>query len=236
MGASGSIVDLFAWGGDGWTKPLLTGLGVTMACACIGYVLGVVLGLGVAFAKLGQNRWLGAAATLYTTLLRGVPPLLVIFLLFFGTNGALMWVARGFGYAGYIEVDAFTVGVMAVALVSAAYSSEVFRGAHAAIPAGQFEAYTALGLRPLAGLWTVIIPQMFRLALPGLGNVWIMAIKETTLLSVISLAELMRVVGVAGRTTGQPFIFYGVAALIYLVLVAISSRALRVLETRMRWA
>ena len=216
------------------------GLVVTLALSALvvlfSLIAGVILGLAVAFAKLGHNRWLGAAATLYTTLLRGVPPLLVIFLLFFGTNGALMWVARGFGYAGYIEVDAFTVGVMAVAFVSAAYSSEVFRGAHAAIPIGQFEAYTALGLRPLVGLWTVVIPQMLRLALPGLGNVWIMAIKETTLLSVISLAELMRVVGVAGRTTGQPFVFYGVAALVYLVLVAISSRAFHALETRMRWA
>lgn len=233
---NGGAVDLFAWGPGGWSRPLLIGLGVTVACATIGYVLGVALGLAVAFAKLGRNRWLAAAATVYTTLLRGVPPLLVIFLLFFGTNGALMWIARGFGYGGYIEVDAFTVGVMAVAFVSAAYSSEVFRGAHDAIPKGQFEAFAALGLRPLVGLWTVIMPQMFRLALPGLGNVWILAMKETTLLSVISLAELMRVVGLAGRTTGQPFVFYGAAAAIYLVLIAVSSQAFKAVEARMRWA
>lgn len=236
MNGGASIIDLFAWGPEGWSRPLLIGLGVTVACATIGYVLGIALGLAVAFAKLGRNKWLAAAATIYTTLLRGVPPLLVIFLLFFGTNGALMWIARGFGYGGYIEVDAFTVGVMAVAFVSAAYSSEVFRGAHDAIPKGQFEASAALGLRPLVGLWTVIMPQMFRLALPGLGNVWILAMKETTLLSVISLAELMRVVGLAGRTTGQPFVFYGAAAAIYLVLIAISSQAFKAVEARMRWA
>lgn len=231
-----TLTELFAWGAGGWSKPILIGLGVTVACASIGYVLGVVLGLGVAFARIGNNRSLAALAMLYTTLLRGVPPLLVIFLLFFGTNGALMWIARGFGYTGYIEVDAFTVGVMAVALVAAAYSSEVFRGAHGTIPTGQFEAYASLGLRPLVGFWTVILPQMLRLALPGLGNVWILAMKETTLLSVISLAELMRVVGLAGRTTGQPFVFYGTAALIYLVLIALSSQAFKALETRMRWA
>lgn len=236
MNGGASIVDLFIWGSGGWSRPLLTGLCVTVACASIGYVLGIVLGLAVAFAKLGRNSWLAAAATVYTTLLRGVPPLLVIFLLFFGTNGALMWIARGFGYAGYIEVDAFTVGVLAVAFVSAAYSSEVFRGAHAAIPKGQFEAFAALGLPPVVGLWTVIMPQMLRLALPGLGNVWILAMKETTLLSVISLAELMRVVGLAGRTTGQPFVFYGAAAIIYLVLIAMSSRAFKAFEARMRWA
>lgn len=236
MDAGASLADLFAWGPGGWSKPLLIGLGVTVACATIGYVLGIALGLAVAFAKLGGNRWLAGAATLYTTVLRGVPPLLVIFLLFFGANGALMWVAGGFGYTGYIEVDAFTVGVMAATLVAAAYSSEVFRGAHGAIPQGQFEAFAALGLRPLAGLWTVVIPQMFRLALPGLGNVWILAMKETTLLSVISLAELMRVVGLAGRTTGQPFVFYGAAAIIYMVLIALSTRAFKAVENRLRWA
>ena len=235
MAGDASLFEIMAWGDQGWSRPLLVGLGVTVACASLGYILGVAFGLAIALAKLGGNRWVVAAANVYTTVVRGVPPLLVIFLLFFGTNGALMWVARGFGYTGYIEVDAFTVGVMAVTLVSASYSSEVFRGAHATIPGGQFEAFAALGLRPLAGLWLVIMPQMVRYALPGLGNVWIMAIKETTLLSVISLAELMRVVGLAGRTTGQPFVFYGAAAVIYLVLVAVSSRAFAIVESRMRW-
>ncbi|EKF19156.1 ABC transporter permease [Nitratireductor pacificus] len=235
MAGEASLLEILAWGDQGWSRPLLVGLGVTVACASLGYVLGVGLGFALALAKLGRNRWVAAAANAYTTVVRGVPPLLVIFLLFFGTNGALMWIAGGFGYNGYIEVDAFTVGVMAVTLVSASYSSEVFRGAHATIPGGQFEAFAALGLRSLAGLCLVIMPQMFRYALPGLGNVWIMAIKETTLLSVISLAELMRVVGLAGRTTGQPFFFYGVAAVVYLVLVAASSRAFVAAERRMRW-
>ncbi|MBZ7926596.1 ABC transporter permease subunit [Ensifer adhaerens] len=235
MAADASILQMLAWGDQGWSRPLLFGLGVTIACASLGYVLGVALGFAIALAKLGNNRWIASAANLYTTVVRGVPPLLVIFLLFFGTNGALMWVARGFGYTGYIEIDAFTVGVMAVTLVSASYSSEVFRGAHGTIPAGQFEAFAALGLRPFLGLCLVIMPQMFRQALPGLGNVWIMAIKETTLLSVISVAELMRVVGLAGRTTGQPFVFYGAAAVIYFVLVAVSSRVFIAVENRMRW-
>ncbi|WP_048648871.1 ABC transporter permease [Nitratireductor soli] len=235
MAGDASLLEILAWGDQGWSRPLLVGLGVTVACASLGYILGIALGFGLALAKLGRNRWIAAAANVYTTVVRGVPPLLVIFLLFFGTNGALMWIARGFGYTGYIEVDAFTVGVMAVTLVSASYSSEVFRGAYATIPEGQFEAFAALGLRPFTGLCLVIMPQMFRLALPGLGNVWIMAIKETTLLSVISLAELMRVVGLAGRTTGQPFVFYGAAAVIYLVLVAVSSRAFVAAENRMRW-
>ncbi|MBF9234598.1 ABC transporter permease [Microvirga alba] len=231
-----TLADLFTWGSEGWSKALLLGLAVTLACASIGYALGIVFGFCVALAKLGRSAILRALASVYTTLLRGVPPLLVIFLLFFGTNGALMWIARGFGYTGYIEVDAFTVGVLAVCLVTAAYSSEVFRSAYEAVPKGQFEAFAALGLRPVPGLWTVVLPQMLRLAFPGLGNVWIMAIKETTLLSVISLAELMRVVGLAGRTTGQPFVFYGVAALLYFLLVGASSRLLRTLEARMRWA
>lgn len=227
---------LFSFGADSWLRAMLGGFAVTIACAILGYASGLVLGLCLALAKLGRSRLLVLAAQTYTTLLRGVPPLLVIFLLFFGTNDALMWIARGFGHTGYIEIDAFAIGTLAVALVSAAYSSEVLRAAYLAVPRGQFEACAALGLKPWAGLWTVILPQMLRIALPGLGNVWIMAVKETTLLSVISLAELMRVAGLAGRATGQPFVFYGIAAVLYFLLVALSTRLLRRVEFRFRWA
>ncbi|SED50754.1 octopine/nopaline transport system permease protein [Rhizobiales bacterium GAS191] len=231
-----SLLDVFAWGPDGWSRPLLKGLAVSVCCAALGYALGIVLGFPMAIAKVGFNRMLAAGVVLFTTLLRGVPALLILYLLFFGTNGALMWIARGFGYTGYIEVDAFAVGVLAVTLLTAAYGSEILRAAYQAVPQGQFEAYTALGIRPLTGHLKIILPQMLRLALPGLGNLWIVAVKETTLLSVISLAELMRVTTVAGRTTGQPFVFYGAAALLYFLLVVISSWLFGRLELRARYA
>jgi octopine/nopaline transport system permease protein len=224
------------FGPQGWAKALLTGLALSLTYASMGFVLGNLLGFVIMMAKLGQNRFLRVLGRIYTTLLRGVPALLVIFLLFFGTNGALMAIARGFGYTGYIEVDAFTVGVLAVMLITAAYSSEVLRGAYLSLPKGQFEACKALGLRPVHSHCFVIIPQMMRVALPGLGNVWIMSVKETTLLSVISLAELMRMAGLAGRSTGEPFIFYGAAAVLYLLVIALSSLLLKRLEARLSWS
>lgn len=225
-----SLSAFLAWDVFEWTGPLLKGLGVTVICAVLGYVFGVFFGFLIALAKLRPKSILAHLAAVYTVLLRGVPPLLIIFLLFFGTNGLLMWIASGFGYTEYIEIDAFSVGVLAVTLIVAAYSSEVLRGAFEAVPTGQYEAFRSIGLKPLHGTVLVIIPQMLRLALPGLGNVWILAIKETTLLSIIAVSELMRVVGIAGRSTSQPFAFYGIAALAYLSIVLLSNRLFRRLE------
>jgi octopine/nopaline transport system permease protein len=234
--AQPGVLELLSFESGGWAFALLRGLAISLACASIGYTLGVLLGFWIALGRLSTNAVLRGSAAVYTTVLRGVPPLLVIFLLFFGANGALMWIARGFGHTGYIEINAFTVGALAVALVTAAYASEVLRGAYLAIPKGQFDAYASLGLRPANGHRLVILPQMLRTAIPGLGNVWILALKETALLSVISLAELMRVAGLAGRTTGQPFVFYGAAACLYILVIAASTKGLRQAEARMRWA
>ena len=228
-----SLSALLVWDVLEWTRPLLKGLGITVVCALLGYMFGAVLGFVVALGKLSPRIMLSLPATLYTILFRGVPPLLIIFLLFFGTNGLLMWIASGFGYTEYIEINAFSIGVLAVTLIVAAYSSEVYRGAFLAIPKGQSEACQALGLKPLQAMILVIIPQMLRLALPGLGNVWILAIKETTLLSIIAVTELMRVAGMAGRSSGQPFIFYGIAAAAYLCIVVVSNRFFYSVERRL---
>lgn len=230
---SASLSAFLAWDVFEWTRPLLKGFGVTMVCAVLGYSFGVSFGFVIALAKLRPKSILAHLASVYTVLFRGVPPLLIIFLLFFGTNGLLMWIAGGFGYTEYIEIDAFSVGVLAVTLIVAAYSSEVLRGAFEAVPQGQYEASKALGLKPLAAMILVIVPQMLRLALPGLGNVWIQAIKETTLLSIIAVTELMRVVGIAGRSTAQPFAFYGIAALAYLAIVLLSNRLFRFMELKL---
>lgn len=119
-----SLSALLAWDVLEWTKPLLKGLGVTVICALLGYMFGAVLGFVVALGKLSPRIMLSVPATLYTILFRGVPPLLIIFLLFFGTNGLLMWIASGFGYTEYIEINAFSIGVLAVTLIVAAYSSD----------------------------------------------------------------------------------------------------------------
>jgi octopine/nopaline transport system permease protein len=168
----------------------------------------------------------------YTTVLRGVPELLVIYLFFFGSGGAVMWVARQFGYTGYIELDSFTIGVLALGVISGAYSAEVIRGAMQAIPRGQIEAGHAVGMSGITIFRRIMLPQLLRIALPGLGNVWQLTLKDTALISVTALAELMRMAAVAAGSTRQPFIFYITAAVLYLLMTTVSQAGFQWAERR----
>ena len=218
-------MDLLAFGDQGWGDEMLRGAGVTVLLAVSSFALGLFIGTLGASAKLSGNRLLAGTAQVYTTIIRGVPELLVIYLFFFGSTGAVMWVAGLFGYTQYIELDAFTIGMLAVGLISGAYSTEVIRGAFQAIPTGQIEAGRALGMSSWQIFHRIKIPQMLRLALPGLGNVWQLTLKDTTLVSVTALAELMRMASVASGSTRQPFTFYITAAVLYLMMTTISQVA-----------
>ena len=183
-------------------------------------------------AKLSGNFLLYGIADVYTTVIRGVPELLVIYLFFFGSGGAVMWVARQFGYTGYIELDSFTIGVLAIGVISGAYSAEVIRGAIQAIPRGQIEAGHAVGMSGLKIFRRIMVPQLLRIALPGLGNVWQLTLKDTALISVTALAELMRMAHVAAGSTRQPFIFFLTAACLYLLMTTVSQAGFQWAERR----
>ena len=217
------MLDLFSLGPRGWGDELLSGTAVTIAVSVLGFVLGGALGLATAVASLSRRlapRWV---ADVYTTIVRGVPSLLVIYLFFFGSSGAIMFFARMFGYTGFLSLDAFSVGVLALAVLTGAYSAEVFRGALQAVPRGQMEAGRAVGLSDGQVFRHVRLPQALRLALPGLGNVWQLVLKDSALVSVTALAELMRMTSVAARSTGQPFTFYVAAGVLYLLLTTVST-------------
>ena len=221
---------LLALGDAGWGDEMLRGAAITVAVAVLSYALGVFIGVGGAAAKLSHSLPLRGLAEGYTTVVRGVPELLVIYLLFFGSSGAVMWVARLFGYTGYIELNNFTVGVLAVGIISGAYSTEVIRGAILAIPRGQIEAGRAVGMSSFLIFRRIMLPQLLRLALPGLGNVWQLTLKDTALISVTGLAELMRMASVASGSTRQPFVFYLTAAVLYLVMTTFSNAAFQQAE------
>lgn len=226
------MLDLLSYGATGWGDELLQGAGMTLLVAVLAYLIGLGAGCLTAAAKLSGPlplRWLAAT---YTTVVRGVPALLVIWLLFYGGSGLVGWMAGLFGYGGRVELSAFAVGVASVGLVSGAYAAEVIRGAVQAVPKGQLEAARALGMHRLLVLRRILAPQALRYALPGLGNVWQMTLKDTTLVSVVSLAELMRQAYVASGSTRQPFLFYLVAALIYLVITTLSETGFRALSRR----
>jgi octopine/nopaline transport system permease protein len=216
-------VEVLTFGDAGWGDEMLRAALMTVAISLSSMALGLVLGSIAAAAKLSDLLVARAVAGFYTTVMRGVPELLVIYLLFFGGSGAVMFVAGMFGYHGYIELNAFTIGMVAVGVISGAYSTEVIRGAVLAVPRGQIEAAKAIGMRRLLVFRRIMGPQVARLALPGLGNVWQLTLKDTSLISVTGLVEIMRQAHVASGSTRQPFTFYVVAAVLYLVLTTFST-------------
>jgi octopine/nopaline transport system permease protein len=226
-------MELLGFGDRGWGDELARATLMTLAVAGCAFVLGLVFGSLGAWAKSAGGRGLDLVVDAYTTVVRGVPELLVIYLLFFGGSGALMFFARMFGHTGYVEINAFATGAVAIAIVNGAYSLEVIRGAVQAVPRGEIEAARAFGMSPWILFRRVLAPQVLRLALPGLGNVWQLALKETALISVTGLVEIMRQSTIGAGSTKQPFTFYAVAAVLYLLLTTVSGAGLRRAE---RWA
>lgn len=224
---------MFSFGDQGWGDELATGAGMTLLIALVSLAFGLLLGLLGAGAKLARSRWLRAIGEAYTTLIRGIPELLVIFLIFFGGGFLLQAAAEVAGYDGYVEVDAFVAGVFALSLVFGAFATEVFRGAFLAVPVGQVEAARALGMPAFLTFRRILLPQVWRYALPGLGNLWLVLIKDTSLVSVIALDELARKTQIAVGVEKEPFTLYMAAALIYCAITLVSNLGQGRLE---RWA
>lgn len=212
---------------QGFGDQIIAGAIMTLRVATTSLVLGIGVGLCGAMAKLSRFRTLLRLADAYTTIIRGVPELLLILILYFGGTVAL---TAAFGR--YIEVDAFAAGVFALTIVFGAYATEVFRGAISAVPPGQIEAANALGLSRVHTWRLVIIPQMWRYALPGIGNLWLTLLKDTALISVVGLEDLMRKTGIAAGATHDPLTFYSIAAGLYLSFTSVSLAGLTLLERR----
>ena len=143
-----------------------------------------------------------------------------------------MFVASMFGYYEYIEINAFMTGAFAIGIISGAYSTEVFRGAIQSIDKGQFEASKVLGIKKHIQFYKVVLPQMLRLAIPNLSNVWQITLKDTSLISVTGLVEIMRQSYIAAGSTRDPLFFYSFAAVLYLLLTFFSMRILNKLEVK----
>lgn len=213
------------WGDAGWGDEFARGALTTFAVAFCAFALSLVFGTVFAFFKLSSSIALRAIAGVYTTVLRGVPELLVIYLIFFGGGMFLQTIAKGmFGYDGYIDLPVFGVGVFCIGLSAGAYSTEVIRGAILAVPVGQIEAAHAIGMNGRLRFLRILAPQTARYALPGLGNIWQFSLKDTSLISIVGLVEIMRTAALGAGSTKQPFTFYITAFLIFLLLAIISQR------------
>ena len=225
-------MDLLSFGKTGWGDELFYATLMTIAVAVTAMLIGFLFSLIFTPLKLSNNKILNFIGNIYTTVIRGVPELLVIYLLFFGGSGAIMYVASIFGYYEYIEINAFITGSVAIGIISGAYSTEVFRGAIQSIDKGQFEACKVLGLKRYIYFLKVIMPQMLRLAIPNLSNVWQITLKDTSLISVTGLVEIMRQSYIAAGSTRDPLFFYSFAAVLYLMLTFISMKLINRLEVK----
>lgn len=219
-----------AWGPTGWGDELARGLLVTLALALLSYALALVLGTALGMLELRRGPVARASSAL-TAILRGVPELLVIVLVFFGLGPLI---ARAGVLVG---IDAglapFWAGVLAVGLVMAAYVSEVAKGAVAGVPPGMREAARALGLRPWSTWRLVVMPLALRLAFPGLSNLWMVVIKVTPLVSAIQLEDFIRAAGTAAQTTRDFLGFYALTIAVYLAISALSMWAQAALGRRL---
>jgi His/Glu/Gln/Arg/opine family amino acid ABC transporter permease subunit len=215
-----------SFGAAGWGDELAEGAALTLALAVGALLVGVPLGLLGAAMRLSRFAIIANVAAAYVAVMRGVPELLIVLLVYYGGGFAWQAVLGWFGYVGYAEIDAFAAGVTALGVVFGAFATEVFRGAFLAVPAGQIEAARALGMHRFAVFRLVLLPQAWRLALPGLGNLWLVLLKDTALVSVIALNELTRMTTIAVGATKQPFTFYFAACAIYLALTLASTVAI----------
>lgn len=206
---------------------------MTCAISVCGFFSGLVIGSLGCWAKMSRFVLLRVMADVYTTVLRGVPDLLVIYLFYFGSSMVLTQVAQSLGISGFTGLPGFLVGVIAISVISGAYQLEVLRGAVHSVPIGTIEAGRSLGLGNFKLFALIIAPQALRIALPGLGNVWLLVLKDSALISVVGLIELMRQSGIGAGATHQPFIFYGTAAALYYAISTLSSHFIGRLEHKL---
>ena len=225
-------MELLAFGDTGWGDELFYATLMTIAVSITAMFIGFLFALIFTPLKLSKNKFLNFIANSYTTIIRGVPELLVIYLFFFGGTGAVMFVASIFGYNEYIEINAFITGAFAIGIISGAYSTEVFRGAIQSIDKGQFEAANVLGFNKFGKFFKIILPQTLRLAIPNLSNVWQITLKDTYLISVTGLVEIMRQSYIAAGSTRDPLFFYSFAAVLYLLLTFVSMKLINRLEVK----
>ncbi len=204
---------------NGFLPQILAGTWITIQIACCSLLLGLLLGLIGAAGESSRLRLIRYFFITLTSIIRGLPELLILFFIYFGGTILLTNLL-----GRYVNVNAFIAGVVALGIVFGAYASQTFRGAFLAVPSGQIEAAKALGLNRWQIFNCIRLPQAWRHALPGLGNLWLVILKDTSLVSLIGLADLMNRAQIASSTTHKPFTFYLLAALIYLVLTSVSQK------------
>lgn len=213
----------------GYGPQIGAGLLLTLQLALCALMLAFLLGLASASARLSKSHLLARIAGGYTTLVRGVPDLVTMLILFYGIQMLLNRATEAAGME-QITIDPFGAGVITLGIIYGAYFSETLRGAFMAVPRGQLEAGYAFGMSPLQVFSRILFPQMMRFALPGIGNNWQVLLKSTALVSIIGLNDLVRVANQAGKSSTHFFFFIALTGVVYLIVTSVSMLVLKKLE------
>ncbi|HEX2580580.1 MAG TPA: ABC transporter permease subunit [Dongiaceae bacterium] len=216
----------------GYGHLMWSGAALTVVSSIMAMVISILFGLIGASAKLSRHRFAHFLASAYTIIIRGVPELILLLLVFFGGTILLQNIVQCFNDDVEIDINAFAAGVGTLGFVYGAYATEAFRGAFQALPKGQIEAATAIGMNRRQVFLRIKLPQVWRFALPGLGNVWLVLLKATSLMSVLGFEELTRNSEIVTGAIHRPFAVFFLASMMYLAMTAISNLALHGLERR----
>ena len=216
---------------QGYGASLLQGAALTLAVALASLLLALVLGLAGATAKLSNSTFCRRTATVYTTVIRGVPDLVLMMLIFYGGQIAVNAALAALGFES-VDIDPFIAGVATLGFIFGAYFTETFRGAIQAVPKGQIEAGRAFGMSPGLVFRRITAPQMLRLAIPSFANNWLVLVKSTALVSLIGLNDMLQRAQQAAGATREPFTFYLAVGALYLAVTSVSVLVLRALEHR----
>jgi arginine/ornithine transport system permease protein len=225
------MIDLHGYG-----PSIFSGAIITIEVAFLSLAIACLLGLLGALAKLSDNFFLRSLATTYTTIIRGVPDLVLMLLIFFGgqimMNNVSDWLYEQYKIDIFFNIDEFVAGVFTIGFIFGAYMAETFRGAFLAVDKGQAEAGIAYGMSRWQLFHRILFPQMMRHALPGLGNNWLVLLKTTALVSIIGLSDMVRLASEAAKAVHEPFTFLIPVAAVYLALTALSEWVLRRLKNK----
>jgi arginine/ornithine transport system permease protein len=215
----------------GYLPLILKGMLLTVEVAVLSLLMAVILGLFGAAAKLSGSRLARSIAGVYTTVIRGVPDLVLMFMIFYGGQILVNDIGDRLGW-DYVDVSRFAAGVLTIGFIFGAYLTETFRGGIMAVPRGEIEAGYAYGMTSIQVLLRVTLPAMVRHALPGFSNNWLVLAKTTALVSLIGLHDMVDVAYQAGNATREPFIFHLLVAILFLVITGVSDLGLRWLGRR----
>ncbi|MCP4297073.1 MAG: ABC transporter permease subunit [Proteobacteria bacterium] len=226
------LLSLLAYGDAGWGDELLRGLLVTLALAFTTAPFAFIFSFLVGWAKESDNQLVQRAAYGYTTIFRCLPEILTILIIYYQLQSLINYLVRLLLPDANISLNAFTAGVVALTLVFSALGSEVVRSAYQSVGKGQAEAAASLGLKRRYIFFKIILPQMWRHCIPAFGNLWLIVWKDTSLISFIAVNDLVRYSNLAIATTKEPFFFYTIVAIIFVILSLISGRVQMVFERR----